>query len=373
MLWMALAWMLLASSAVADVKKPRIGKDTPEGTFLELVTLETNSTKKIALLEQFLTIFPACDPSITIWVYGDLLDRYRRAGNLEKALAAGTKIMTLDPDNIEIAETNKALAEKKGDTARANKWSAEIEKIAERIVKSSLPQDSDDLKAAQARMDHARQLVLEADYAELMQALAKKDPLERIAALEAFVKRVPQNPYGDQIEAAELLAFKESGDFEKTLAVAERILTHNENREDALLFVIEANFGRKKDPKRTLTLAAKFVQRMDAAAVPQGVSEAEWLKAKNQNVGRVHYIVGRINFEAEQWPAADRALRLALPLLGNDQLRAAVLNDLGWANYKMQAAIEAIKFYNQCAAIKSPLQEQAAKSALSIKAEYHLP
>jgi len=55
-----------------------------------------------------------------------------------------------------------------------------------------------------------------------------------------------------------------------------------------------------------------------------------------------------------------------------DPENAAALNDLGWANYKMQSATEAIKYYSQCAAIKSPLQQQAAKSVLFIKAEYHL-
>ena len=65
-------------------------------------------------------------------------------------------------------------------------------------------------------------------------------------------------------------------------------------------------------------------------------------------------------------------VRTALPLIGDDQLRAAVLNDLGWANYRMQNAVEAVKFYAQCATIKSSLQEQAAKSVLSVKSEYHL-
>jgi hypothetical protein len=89
-------------------------------------------------------------------------------------------------------------------------------------------------------------------------------------------------------------------------------------------------------------------------------------------MARVHYIVGRVYFESEQWPSADRALRAALPLIGDEQLRAAVLYDLGWANYRMQSAVEAIKFYSACAAIRGPLQEQATKTILYIKAEYHL-
>jgi tetratricopeptide (TPR) repeat protein len=364
--------LVMAPCAAGEVKKPRIGKDTPEGTFLELVSLEASSAKKIALLEHFLTIFPACDPTITVWVYGELQDRYRKAGDLGKALAAGEKILTLDPNNIEIAEANRHIAETKGDAELVKQWSAEIAKIAERVAKMPLPSDPEESKVAQERIEYARQFVMNADYDEYMKAIQIKAPAERIGALDQFVKRVPQNPYMSEIEAAEFLAYKEIGDLDKTLAAAEKILSHNENREDALLFVMEVNFRRKKDPKRTLTLAAKFIERMTAAPKPEGVSDQEWASARNQNLARANYIIGRVYFDAEQWPAADRALRAALPLINDDQFRAALLNDLGWANYRMQNALDAVKFYTLCAAIKGPLQEQAGKSVISVKAEYHL-
>lgn len=365
--------LLVSPCAQGDVKKPRIGKDTPEGTFLELVSLELNPAKKIALLEQFLKLFPGCDPSITVWVYGDLQDRYRRAGDLDKAISAGEKILGLDPDNIDIAEVNLQLAEKKGDAALAKKWSNEIQKIAERIVKLPLPADQEGSKAAQERLDYARQLVMKSEYDQYVSALRTEAPAERIKALEAFLNKAPQTTYIDQIEVAEFLAYKEMGDLEKTLAAAEKILSHNEDREDALLFVVEVNFARKKDPKRTLALAAKFIERMTSAPVPEGVAEKDWTAAKTRNIARVHYIIGRIYFDAEQWPSADRALRSALPLIFDDQLRAVVLYDLAWVNYRLQNAIDAVRFYSLCAAIKGPLQEQASKSVLSIKAEYHLP
>jgi len=354
-----------------EVKKPRIGKDTPEGTFLELVSLEANPARKIALLEHFLTIFPACDPTITVWVYGELQDRYRRAGDLDKALAAGEKILVLDPNSLEIAEANRDIAEKKESPELVNKWSAEIEKIAQRLVNLPLHPEPGE-SAALERIEYARQIVISADRDEYEKAIRMEPPAERIKALEAFLKRVPQNPYPDQIETAEFLAYKQMGDVEKTLAAAEKILSHNENREDALLFVVEVNFIRKKDPKRTLALAAKFIECMTAAPPPEGVSERDWTQAKTKNIARAHYIIGRINFDSEQWPSVDRAMRAALPLIGDEQLRAAVLNDLAWANYRMRNAIDAIKFYGLCAAIKGPLQEQAAKNVLSLKAEYHL-
>ena len=119
-------------------------------------------------------------------------------------------------DNIEIAETNRSIAEKKGSPELVEKWAAEIEKIAARVVKLTPPTDPEDGKSAQERLEYAREIVANADYAEYTKAIAIQAPAERIAALETFVKRVPQNSYADQIEAAEFLAYKEMGDYDRT-------------------------------------------------------------------------------------------------------------------------------------------------------------
>src|SRR5260370_5552531 len=157
------------------------------------------------------------------------------------------------------------------------------------------------------------------------------------------------------------------------MAAAEKIIAHNDTREDVILFAAEVNLRRKKDPKRVVALATKFIERMNATEKPDGVSEQEWTRARHQNLALAHFMIGSIHFQSEQWPAADRALRAALPFIGDEQLRASVLNSLGWANYKMKNPIDAIKFYRMCAAIPNPSHEQASQSILAIKAEYNLP
>ncbi len=300
-------------------------------------------------------------------------DRYRRAGDLDKALAAGEKVLAIEPDNIEIARANWRLAESKHDAELVKKWSAETAKIAERIVKAPLPTDPDAVKTAAEVVAYARQFVVNSDYDDYNKALQAKDPAQRIAALEEFLKKSPQNPYMEQIEIAQFLAYKDLGDADKALAAAEKILAHNEDREDALLFVAELSFRRKRDPKRTLTLTNKFIARMAVATRPEGQSEADWNRSKNQNLMLANYIVGSIHFQVGQWSAADKALRTALALAGEDQLRATLLYNLGWANYQMQNALESIRFYRLCAAIPGPMQEQASKNVLSVKSEYNLP
>ena len=368
-----LAFGLIAGQGRADTKKLQVDKNSSEGQYLELVTLEGDGAKKVALLEQFLVLFPASNVNVTSWVYSELQDRYRRIGQIDKALAAGEKLLSLTPDDIDTARLNWRLAESKGDPALVKKWVDATAEIADRLVKAPLPSDPDEMKIADERLALARQFVRNTDHDGYVKALATKDPVQRVDALEEFLKKRPQNPYLDQIEIAEFIAYNEAGDLDKTLAAAERIVAHNDKYDSAMLFIAEVNFRRKTDTKRALALATKFIERSATATKPEDLTEDQWARTKAQNLALAYLIVGGIHFQSSNWGPADRGLRAALPLVADDQLRATILYQLGWANYQMQNALEAIKFYRQCAAIRSPFQEQAGKAVISIKAEYNLP
>ena len=368
-----MAALFFVPLAAGDLKKPQLDRNSSEGQFMELISLEGDTAKKTALLEQFLTLFPKIDPSVTAWIYGELQDRYRRSGALDKAIGAGEKVLQIDPDNIEVARMNWRLAETKKDEALVKLWSEETARIAERIVKAPIPSDPEAMKAAEERALYAKQFIVNTDFQDYMAAIQTKDPAQRIAALDEFVKKSPQNPYMAQIEIAVFLALRELGDIDKTLAAAETVLARDENREDAMLFVAEMNFRRKKNTQRTFTLATKFIERMSIARKPEEMPDDQWTRTRNQNLALAYFIIGSIHFQSERWSAVDKAFRAALPYAPNDSLRATLLYQLGWANYKMQYPMEAIQFYKQCASIAGPMQEQASKNVVSVKAEYNLP
>ena len=370
---LALSLLLFAPGVAGDAKKLQIEKNSPEGQFLELIALESDGAKKTALLEQFLIMFPKVDPSVTVWVYGELQDRYRRAGALDKAMTAGERILSFEPDNIEAARANWRIAEARKDPNLIQRWSTETAKIAERVVKAPLPTDPAAMKEAEERAAYARQFVVNTDYQDFTSAIQTENPEERINALEEFVKKSPQKPYMEQIEIAKFLAWKQIGNMDKTLAAAEAVLARNENREDALILVAEVNFRRKKDPQRTLALATKFIDRTAVASKPDGITEQDWARFKSQNLALAHFIIGSIHSQAGQWGAADKAFRAGLPLIADDQFRATVLYQLGWANYQMHNALEAIRFYRMCAAIPGPMQQQASQNVASVKSEYNVP
>ena len=80
--------------------------------------------------------------------------------------------------------------------------------------------------------------------------------------------------------------------------------------------------------------------------------------------GLAHNMSGKALFEQKKLAPADKEFRAALPLVeGNDQLKAETLFYAGLVNYQMKNIPDALKFNQQCAAIKSPFQAQAAKNA----------
>jgi tetratricopeptide (TPR) repeat protein len=371
-----LSWLAHVVAPVclwADVKKLQIDKNSPEGQYIELVALEFDAAKKLALLEHFLAMFPKANAGVTAWVYGELQDRYRKAGALDKAMAAGEKALAFDPDNLEAARVNWRIAESKQDPELTKKWMAETARIAERMVKTSMPADPDVLQTAQEVVAFTRQTAINADYEDYNRVLQIKDAAQKIAAAEALSKKSPRSPYLNQLELVVFQAWKDLGDVDKAVAVAEKILTHDEDRDDVVLFVAEVNFRRRKDTQRTVALANKFIAHAPAAVKPADQSEADWNRARNQNLMMANYIVGGTYFQAQQWAAADKPLRAALAMVQDEQFRARLLYDLGWANYQMRNAIEAIRLYRLCAAIPGPMQADAQKNVLYIKSEYGLP
>ena len=365
----ALSFLILP--ARADYRKLRVNRDSSEGQYLDLVQLEADGLRKVQLLEQYLVLFPTSEP--VAWVYGELQDRYRRLGQLDKAISAGEKLMALEPDNVDVARLNWRMAESLGNVPLTAKWQVETAKAADKLVTLPLPSDPEERKIYESRLAYARQFARQNTYTAFTQAMNLKDPAQRLEALDSFVQTNPGNPYMVQIEDARFTAYRQTDDLPKAMEAAERILARDDSRDDAMLFIAEVNFRGRKNPARTLTLADKVVAKLSSGEVPAGYDAAQRAKIRRQNLTLASYIAGSLQFQAEQWASADRSLRAVVPGAADPQLRATVLNSLGWANYRMNAVAEAIRFYTECAAIPGPLQDQAAKNVKSIKAEFNLP
>jgi tetratricopeptide (TPR) repeat protein len=344
--------------------KPSIDPNTPEGRYLEKLQSEGDLSKKMVLLEFFPEVFPT-SPAAE-YTYSELQARYHQAGKLDKALAAGSTVLVFNPNNLEAACFNWRIAADMKDPALTAVWMKQAGYIAERVLKTPNP----DMTQATRECGASARLANETD--AYKEAFTAKNPGDRVKLLEAFLSEHPQTAHAEEIEIAVFLAYREQGDAAKALAAAERLVAHNDTREDAMLLVAESNFKAGKDPNVVVNLSKKAIDRLNKAPKPEGLSDADWARNKTAEVTQANYMIGSVNFQAEKWEAADQAFRAALPNLTDPRYRAEVLNSLGWANYKLKNVSDSIKFYIDCTNIPGPFQLAAAKTLNTITAEYRI-
>src|SRR5439155_3654643 len=91
------------SMAAPPARKPPVADpNTLEGYFLQLVESESNENTKLALLEKFVVQFPKFSSLDS--VYAEIQSLYASAGQLDKAIVAGEKLLAIDPQDIEGAQ-----------------------------------------------------------------------------------------------------------------------------------------------------------------------------------------------------------------------------------------------------------------------------
>jgi tetratricopeptide (TPR) repeat protein len=176
--------------------------------------------------------------------------------------------------------------------------------------------------------------------------------------------------------------YRQMGDTEKALAMAEKGLQSDPGNVDMLMMLADSVF-RKDDARqreRVIGYTGKVIEVLESKTAPEKMSEEDWAKYRSQVLGIAYYMGGVSNNLNNAWARADAMLRAALPYIKDDPaIEATLLYHLGLANYRMadkggsSRPVDALKFMRRCAAIKSPFQEQAAKNVEAIKSEYNLP
>jgi tetratricopeptide (TPR) repeat protein len=202
-------------------------------------------------------------------------------------------------------------------------------------------------------------------------AIQTTDPHKRVDLIETLQQRNPQSQYMGQVLPLEFQAYRQIGNNEKATALAEKILATDQTNEDMLLVVADNSLQKGKDPEKVIAYSNKLIEVINSKQKPQGTSDADWEARKKTITGLGHFMVGKQYFNEKKYGPADKELRVALPMVeGNQDLKAETLFLLGFSNYKMENIMDALKFNQQCAAMKSRFQAQAAKNVTVIKSQY---
>jgi hypothetical protein len=361
--------LLLAGGALAQRHKVNINTETPEGQALQQIGQESDEVKKLAACEKFTQDYPKSEN--LAWVYGEMQPLYVKANQPDKAVEAGEKIMAIDPEDLETALATLKASEAKKDPDLVKKWSATTAALAQKAIASPQPKDEDAVEEWKKHVDYAKQVNTYSEYAVDAMALQTTDPRKKVDLIEALFDRNPQSQYVAQLLPAAVQALQQMNDPERSTAFAEKVLAKEPNNDDMLLVAANGYSQKGKEPDKVIAYSNKLVEVIGQKAKPDGVADADWTKRNNVIVCLAHYWPGKAYYGQKKYAAAGKELQVALSLSdSNPALKPELLFMLGDSAYRQENVAEALKYFQQCAALKSNLQAQAAKNVAVIKSQY---
>jgi len=359
-------------------KLEEVDSEKPEGKLLQQLMQENDPGKKTALMEQFATQFPKLETSA--WVLEQLQATYVKAGDADKIIAAGEKLLAIDPDDPEAALQCLKASETKKDAGLIKKWSATTSTNARKMASAPKPADADAVESWKSQVDYAKQVDTYSEYALFSAALQSRDPKVVIDLSETLVERNPKGEYLARAQQALFAAYQQSGANDKAVALAERTVATDQSNENMLLAVTDSYLQAKKDPEKIHSYCAKIVEVMSLKPKPEGFSDADWAAHKSQVTGLAHYMNGKQYAAESKHAQVDQEMRKALPLVESSPALAGIKPELlfmlAFSDYKLASgnpdmAQSAANYFRACAGLKSVYQTQAAANLKRIQTEYH--
>jgi len=111
-----------------------ISPDAPEGRMLQQIQQELDTATQLSLLEQFAAQYPKNEN--IAWVYDQLIAAYAKAGQSDKVLETGQKLLAIDAGDVATAQQCLKAAEAKKDPELVLKWSVTASDAARKVLKS---------------------------------------------------------------------------------------------------------------------------------------------------------------------------------------------------------------------------------------------
>src|SRR3954468_9329266 len=163
-LYLAFCFALFTENGSAQRHKlAAINSESPDGKLIHQSLQENDPAKKLVILEQFMSQH-ANEKEAAEWVLAQLQPMYLTAGNFDKTIETGEKLLALDAADIDAAYANLKAAEGKQDAAGIIKWSAATSQIARKTAAAPQSAGEDAAEWKQA-VDYAKQVDTYTEYA----------------------------------------------------------------------------------------------------------------------------------------------------------------------------------------------------------------
>ena len=366
--YLALLAMGSVAAALAQNRyKPDINAETPEGKMLQEVGQQQDDAKRLELIDKFLAAH-AGHPSAA-WALGQSVTSAQKLNQHDKVIAASARLLAIDGSDVEMAYAGLQAAVAKADNDLIIKWAGATADAARKATAAPEPKEEEDLERWKYKVSFSKpdQAPKRAEYELLNVAVRAQDPATRVKLLDALTALNPKSEYLPQVQPFYFASYRQLNQNDKAIAFAAKAVDAGTADEDMLLFLANNAF-EKKDQPGTIKYADQLAALLQNKAAPAGMEAAAWEKKKAISLGAGLWLKGMTLAAQSKWKETDAALREAAPLLkGNDELLSHALFNIGLANYKMGNLNDALKYTQECAALKGPKQAEAVKNAAVIR------
>jgi tetratricopeptide (TPR) repeat protein len=199
-----------------------------------------------------------------------------------------------------------------------------IEGIAQTAPQSA-PQGAGQPAQQAAPAQQKKEIKDPAEYNSYMAAINTQDPNAKATALEGFITQYPNSVMKE--DALELLmrTYQQLNNIPKTMETANRVLQTNPSNVTALALLsylnrLQAQAGQ--DPQNNLAQSRQFAERglqaLQTYQKPEGMSDLDFGKLKDQLAGIFNASIGIAALQANEFPVAQKALQDAAGVSPND-------------------------------------------------------
>jgi tetratricopeptide (TPR) repeat protein len=217
-----------------------------------------------------------------------------------------------------------------------------------------------------------------AEYNAYVAAVQAQDPQQKIAGIEAFLQTYPNSVMKE--DATELLmkSYQQAGNMQKTIDTGQKLLQISPNNLTALALLTfnsraQAQAGGA-NASQALEQAGQFgargEQALQTAPKPEGISDADWTKFKQQADLIFSGAIGHAALQAKNYPVAQQNL-LKVVQANPTSFSDVYLLALSYLQMK-PAPVEGLFWISRAAAIAPPqASAQITNYAKSSYTRYH--
>jgi hypothetical protein len=192
--------------------------------------------------------------------------------------------------------------------------------------------------------------------------------------VDTLIKQNPKSQYLPEVANSYFAALNKAGEGAKACPAAMKMAV--DKNAEAMLYAAECSW-RANRADAVISYAAKTTDAVNSRPKREGFSDSDWANQKSLILGNASFYTGVGYTMQMRYGPASKALKAALPAIkGNTQLYAIALFDLGLADYSLGKPLgdkaqmrEGLNFFQQSAAIASPMQDQASRNAKLVLAE----